>query len=50
MEGLNIVKLGTVEDDAYVSGFGLPKQEIYCKNMWKWEQPIAGAATKQGAS
>ncbi|KAF2156958.1 hypothetical protein K461DRAFT_7905 [Myriangium duriaei CBS 260.36] len=45
-----IVKLGTVDDKAYVESVGTPASEIYCKNMVGWEKPWEGAQTVQGAS
>lgn len=47
LEGLSIMKVGTIDDDDYMNNLGALKAEVYCKNMWKWEKPIDGAHVSQ---
>ncbi|BFZ54357.1 hypothetical protein PYCC9005_001391 [Savitreella phatthalungensis] len=46
--GVKILKAGTL-DDADALNDGKPQQEIYCRNMLSWEQPIDGAKQAQAA-
>lgn len=47
LEGLNIVKAGTVDDEDVFNNLGKPKAEIYTKNRPSWCDAIPGAEQKE---
>jgi len=44
-----LVKMGLVDDKAFLEELGRPGSEIYCKNMCAWEQGWEGAQRKDAA-
>ena len=50
LSGINILKMGTVDDDDVYDKVGYPKVEIYTKNRPSWCQAIPGAGQKEGAA
>lgn len=49
-EGVKIVKMGAIDDQEFLDGLGKPEMEIYCRNLWGWEEGIGGAVRKEGGS
>ncbi|KAI5249252.1 hypothetical protein E4T43_00738 [Aureobasidium subglaciale] len=47
MPGINIVKMGTLDDEDAYEGLGKPGMEIYTKNRPSWCEPIPGAEQKE---
>ncbi|CAD0099597.1 unnamed protein product, partial [Aureobasidium mustum] len=48
--GVNIVKMGTLDDEDVFDNLGKPGLEIYTKNRPKWCDAIPGAQQKEGGS
>lgn len=44
------LKVGLLDDKAFLDGLGAPKMDIYCKNLWSWERPIEGAQVAQAGA
>jgi len=49
MPGFKIVKMGLIDDKAFLEELGRPGNEIYCKNMCGWEEGWQGAEKKDAA-
>lgn len=47
MPEIAFLKVGLLDDKDYVNGLGAPKMEVYCKNLWTWEQNFEGAKLEQ---
>ncbi|KAI4845408.1 hypothetical protein E4T44_05629 [Aureobasidium sp. EXF-8845] len=50
MDGVNIVKMGTLDDEDVYNNLGKPGMEIYTRNRPVWCQAIPGAEQKEGGS
>lgn len=37
------LKIGLLDDDAFVDGLGPPVLHSYCRNLWTWERTFDGA-------
>ena len=50
MDGVNIVKMGTIDDEDVYENLGKPQAEIYIRNRPSWCEAIPGAQQKEGGS
>ena len=50
IDGINIVKMGTIDDEDVYDSLGKPGMEIYTRNRPSWCGAIEGAQQKEGGS
>ena len=50
IDGINIVKMGTIDDETVYENLGKPGMEIYTRNRPNWCDAIPGAQQKEGGS
>ncbi|CAD0086415.1 unnamed protein product [Aureobasidium vineae] len=50
LDGVNIVKMGTLDDENVYDNLGKPGLEIYTKNRPQWCDAIPGAQQKESGS
>jgi hypothetical protein len=48
MNGVNIVKMGTLDDEEVYNSLGKPQMEIYTRNRPQWCEAIEGAKQSEG--
>jgi len=49
MPEFKLVKMGLIDDKAFLEELGRPDGEIYCRNVCRWEQGWEGAEKKDAA-
>jgi hypothetical protein len=50
IDGVNIVKMGTIDDEDVYENLGKPGMEIYTRNRPGWCEAIPNAEQKEGGS